>query len=146
MTSDLTLLHMVEEVMVSQRMVMEEAAEDQVIVHEARHDVGVSEVLIRHGVVVNFGLEVLINVELVGFNFLSCSVILAKSANLEDTVIEVGDTKLVPGTVLLDLLELDVVVNLVADLLLEGHFVGFKAVLLDHIGSVALFSDCNHRL
>ena len=76
MSLDFPLLDIVEEVMVRQRVVVKQAAEDHIVVYETLNYVGIREVLIRHCVVVD--LQLILDVELILIDFFLASVVLTE--------------------------------------------------------------------
>jgi len=72
---------------------VEEVHEDKVICNEGTGNERVWEVVDRHCEVVD--IKFLVYVKFVGFNFLLCSKSLSKSSKLENSIINIGDRKLV---------------------------------------------------
>ena len=78
MSSDFSLLDIVEEVMVRQRVVVKQAAEDHIVVYETLNYVWIREVLIRHRVVVDF--QLIVDVELIFIDLFLASVVLTETS------------------------------------------------------------------
>ena len=124
MTSYLSLLRPVEEMMMHQSSIMEEIDENTFLTDDSTGNERVWEVLDWHGVVVN--AQMLIHVELLSFDLFLCASLCAECSYFEDSVIEVCSTIEISAWSLFNFFKFDVRIVFTTQLFFKSQFVGLK--------------------
>ena len=122
--------------------IVEQLHKHEIIGNEGTIDEWIWEVINWNCVVVYADFRV--HIELLFLNFLFGSVGLSKCSNFKTTIVIVSNCILITCSILLNLLQLDIIFFLTSNDLLKHHEVGLQVVLLNKVGLIILpgHSDC----
>ena len=122
---------------VFQLVVAEESDEEEVVVDEGAHDVGVGEADVGHSGVVD--AQGFVDSEFVLCYFFGCPLVFVECSDFEDSIVKICDGIIVTFCVLLDLLYFDILIFLSTYLLRERILICFQVIHVNIIFLIAFF-------
>ena len=118
-------------------MVAEESDEEEVVVDEGAHDVGVGEADVGHGGVVD--AQGFVDVEFVLSYFFGCSLAFVECSDSEDAIVKICDGIIVTFCILLHLVYFDILIFFSTYLLRERVLICFQIIHVNIISMITFF-------